>query len=130
MKLKPSFSARNLLDLPIVIGIIWLCTRLFPEDIQVADIGSLIMVSAVYYILVTLVLFVVFIIGSFILNITVGVIAAAVVLPFAGIPVLLLMNLIVNGFWIGDFATMLLVSMVTSLLVVGFQACMAAIFKR
>ena len=132
MKLKPNFRfrARNLLDFLVVIGVVWLCTQLFPNDIKIADAGSLIVVSALYYILATLMMFIVFLVVSHLVNVTVGIVSGIFSAFIVGVPIMLLLKQFVNGFWIGDSVTALLISMVIALFVIILQSTIATIFRN
>lgn len=121
MRLKMRDTWQHLICFPIIIGVIWLCAQLFPNDIRIADVGSLIVTGAVYFILVALLLLIVFMICVAMLRWSVAIVISGFCSLFAGMPVLLIMNEFVNGFWIGDAFVALVISIICSMLVIGYE---------
>lgn len=106
----------------VIMAILWLSTVIMPGDIKIEGIGSLIVVSALYYILGVLALLLVLLIGCRLFNLTIAFVITIAAALFVGIPLLLLFNTFINGFWINDagsaFIVSFLVTISTSL--VGF----------
>ena len=106
----------------VIMAILWLSTVIMPGDIRIEGIGSLIVVSALYYILGVLALLLVLLIGCRLFNLTIAFVITIAAALFVGIPLLLLFNTFINGFWINDagsaFIVSFLVAISTSL--VGF----------
>ncbi len=130
LTLKPHFDASSLLDLPIIMGVIWLCTQMFPDDIKIDGFGSLIVVSALYYILITLALLLVFLLSASAFGMTAGFALSVIVAFFVGVPILLLFNGFINGFWISDIGMAFLVSVFITIVVTLIQSCIATFLKR
>ena len=106
----------------VIMAILWLSTVIMPGDIRIEGIGSLIVVSALYYILGVLALLLVLLIGCRLFDLTIAFVITIAAALFVGIPLLLLFNTFINGFWINDagsaFIVSFLVAISTSL--VGF----------
>ena len=106
----------------VIMAILWLSTVIMPGDIRIEGIGSLIVVSALYYILGVLALLLVLLIGCRLFDLTIAFVITIAAALFVGIPLLLLFNTFINGFWINDagsaFIVSFLVTISTSL--VGF----------
>ena len=130
LTLKPHFDVSVLLDLPIIMGVIWLCTQMFPDDIKIDGFGSLIVVSGLYFILITLALLLAFFLSACAFGVTTGFAVIVIVAFFVGVPILLLFNGFINGFWISDIGTAFLVSVFTTLVVTLVQSCIATFLKR
>ncbi len=126
MLLRPRDAWRHLISLPIVIGVIWVCTLLFPDDIKVSDLGSLIVTGSVYYILVALLLLLALLASAAIVRQMPLALAISTLFSlFAGVPILLIMNEIINGFWIGDAFVAFLISILCSMLVIGYEVAIS-----
>ena len=126
MLLRPRDAWRHLISLPIVIGAIWVCTLLFPDDIKVSDLGSLIVAGSVYYILVALLLLLALLASAAIVRqMSLALAISTLFSLFAGVPILLIMNEIINGFWIGDAFVAFLISILCSMLVIGYEVAIS-----
>ena len=118
---KMRLEWRSLLPLPIIIGIIWLSTVVFPDDVKVLDAGSLIVSGALYFILATMVLLFVFLICCRIATVRTATAITFVASLFVGMLVINIMNQLVNGFCCSDPFVALLISIVIAMLTVSFQ---------
>ena len=121
MSIRPRDIWWHLLVIPIVIGIIWLGTLAFPDAIKIADFGSLVVSGSLYLVLITVLLLLVLAVSVAICRWPMAIAICAFCSLFAGIPVLLIMNELVNGFWIGDAFVAALISIFSSVIVVGYE---------
>ena len=94
----------------VIMAILWLSTVIMPGDIRIEGIGSLIVVSALYYILGVVALLLVLFIGCWLTNLTIAFVITLAVAMFVGIPLLLLFNTFINGFWINDAGSAFIIS--------------------
>lgn len=112
----------HLLVLPITIAAIWLGTVLFPDAIRVSDFGSLVVSGSLYFILVvTLLLLVLAASMAICRRWSLAVAICAFCSLFIGTPVLLIMNELVNGFWIGDAFVAVMISIFSSIIIIGYE---------
>lgn len=123
MRAKLTFRLdwKHLITLPLIMAVLWVFTLILPDDLRIEDVGSLIVVSALYYILLVLVLLVILMIGICMRRQSLAIVIAIFVSLFAGAPILLLLNGITNGFWISDFWVALTVSIVSSMVLIGYE---------
>ena len=122
MLVKPRDIWRHLICLPIIIGVIWISTLLFSDGVKVSGVGSLIVAGSMYFILVALLLMLVMLIFTAILRrVSAALVVSAFCSLIAGVPILLLMNELVNGFWIGDTFVALVISIFCSIFVIGYE---------
>lgn len=123
MRAKLTFRLdwKHLITLPLIMAVFWVFTLILPDDFRIEDVGSLIVVSALYYILLVLVLLVILMIGICMRRQSLAIVTAIFVSFIAGAPILLLLNGITNGFWISDFWVALTVSIVTSMVLIGYE---------
>ncbi len=95
------------------IGLFWLCSVIFPSEITIDGFGTLIVVSSLYYILTAVAYLTAFMLGCRLTNSDaipyLIVVAVALVI---GIPILLLFNQFINGFWISDAWSAFLISFI------------------
>ena len=126
MRIKLRDVWKYLVGFPIATGIIWACTLLFPVEIKVANIWSLIIAGAMYYILTVTIVLMIFFLTALLINIRVAIVVGLLISLFAGAPVLLILDNFC-GFWIGDPFIAILVSFISSSIII---CCEFAILRQ
>ena len=131
LKFRPMSTAEkilSLLDVPIIMLILWLSAKMSPGDMMIDGIGTLIVASAVYFILSVLVMMLItFICGGLIGDHIKALLVSCLFALFSGIPVLFVLNFIISGFWIADLCSMTFVSLLGSMSIIGIRILLACL---
>ena len=120
MRLRLRDAWEYLFGLPIVIGVIWVCTQLFPDDIRVNDVGSLIVTGSMYFILVAVIILMVFLFTMYLINMRAAYVISLLFSLFAGAPVLYILDNF-SGFRIGDPFLAFLISFISASITIGCE---------
>ena len=131
LKFRPMSTTEkilSLLDVPIIMLIFWLCAKMSPGDMHIDGVGTLIVASSVYFILsVLMMMLITFICGGIIGDHIKALLVSGLFALFAGIPVLLVLNVIINGFWIADLCSMIFISLLGSISIIGIRILLACL---
>ena len=125
MRVTFNFNIRQILNFLITGFVFWASARLFPDNVYVDGLGSLVLVTLLFYIIQTL--FALICMGAIILRIMVNnsyttarlilvAVIAEVFLTCTGAAALMLLSARLEGFWISGINVAIMLSLAISIL--------------